>query len=537
MHSDCQEKNARYYYILLDNGCISLVASVTDDKASLIKRLRVLDRALIDPDFRTLVLARSAKDIAFWINTFAFTYDPRRSPATIPFELYPIQEKYLRWRQQRRQLKEHGIVEKSRDMGVSWLNCAAQLHAWLFEPGYAGIMGSRKEILVDRLGDPSSLFQKIRIMIDNLPWWMMPRSHVDGYLKLINSDNGATITGEAGSSIGRGSRAAAVDLDEAAFLERSQLIDAAVSQTSEVVIYTSTPNGVGNSFYQKRFSGKYPVFQFHWSQHPLKDQAWYEKQKAILDPVIVAAELDINYSASIENIYIQANWVRAAVGYPLDSTGGAVTAGLDVATTGKNKNVFVVRQGAVAIAICDWQGLNTTETAFKAQELAGQYKVTHLNFDVDGVGAGVAGTLETTPRLGFTFTPIHGSGSPSDRYWEGENRKSKEKFHNKRAEHYGLLRERFRKTYEMVEGIASYPLDELISIPNNSALIAQLSQPLRKFTSAGKILLESKDEMKKRGVESPDFADALVLAYIDPPLDWDSAEVVGERRVAFDLDW
>ncbi|MGL5924645.1 terminase [Chroococcidiopsis sp.] len=497
------------------------------------------------------MLARSAKDICFWINTFSFTYDPRRSPATIPFELYPIQEKYLKWRQQRRQLKEHGIVEKSRDMGVSWLNCAAQLHAWLFEPGYAGIMGSRKELLVDRLGDPSSLFQKIRMMIDNLPYWMLPRSHVDGYLKLINNDNGATITGEAGSAIGRGSRAAVVDLDEAAFLERSQLIDAAVSQTSEVVIYTSTPNGSGNSFYQKRFSNKYPVFTFHWKSHPLKDQQWYEKQKAMLDPVIVATEIDIDYSASIEGIFIEAKWVRAAINYPLSgatfrgedsprklaSQGAAITAGLDVATTGKNKNVFVVRQGCKAIALQDWQGLNTTETTFKAQELIKSFKATHLNFDVDGVGAGVAGTLETTPDIGFTFNPVHGAGSPSDRFWVGEDKTSKEKFHNRRAEHYGLLRERFRKTYEMVEGIAKYPENELISIPNHATLIAQLSQPLRKFTSSGKILLESKDDMRRRGNESPDYADALMYAFIDPPEDWAGAIAVGETRAGYALDW
>ena len=511
---------------------------LTDEatKQSILRRMQVLDRANLDSDFRAVVMARCAKDIVFWLSTFVWTYDPRRTPSHIPFDPFPRQIEYLRWRQARRRLKQHCIVEKSRDAGISYLNCAAQLHGFLFEPGYAGIMASRKEMLVHRLGDPGSLFEKISMMIERLPGWMVPAYQL-GYLKFINKENGATITGEAGSQVGRGSRSTALDVDEGAFLEQSEKIAAAVSQNSDCVIWTSTPNGSGNQFYKMRFSGNYPVFTLHWSQDKRKDQEWYEKQKAILDPVTVASELDIDYSASIEGIYIPAAWVRAAVDYPLPHNGAAITAGLDVATTGKNKNVFVVRQGAKAIAICDWQGLNTTETAFKSQELATHYKITHLNFDVDGVGAGVAGTLETTPNLGFTFSPIHGAGSPSDRYWEGENRKSKEKFHNKRAEHYGLLRERFRKTYEMVEGIASYPEDELISIPNHSALIAQLSQPLRKFTSAGKILLESKDEMKKRGVESPDHADALVLAFIDPPLDWDSAEVVGERRVAFDLDW
>jgi hypothetical protein len=85
------------------------------------------------------------------------------------------------------------------------------------------------------------------------------------------------------------------------------------------------------------------------------------------------------------------------------------------------------------------------------------------------------------------------------------------------------LRERFRKTYEHtqhlagVQGFQAHPLDELISIPNNSDLIAQLSQPLYKTSSNGKILIESKADMAKRGVKSPDYFDSLAYAFAPPP--------------------
>jgi hypothetical protein len=58
-------------------------------------------------------------------------------------------------------------------------------------------------------------------------------------------------------------------------------------------------------------------------------------------------------------------------------------------------------------------------------------------------------------------------------------------------------------------------LDELLSIPNDGSLINQMSQPITKYTTTGKILIESKDDMKKRGLSSPDDLDALVLSFVE----------------------
>ena len=53
----------------------------------------------------------------------------------------------------------------------------------------------------------------------------------------------------------------------------------------------------------------------------------------------------------------------------------------------------------------------------------------------------------------------------------------------------------------------------MISVPNHPELIAQLSLPIYMSTEQGKVQIESKDDMRRRGIESPDFADALVLAF------------------------
>lgn len=465
---------------------------------------------------RRFMLEACKKDVVLWANAFCFTYDPRVTPSLLPFYLFPLQEQYLRWRTDRRASKNNGLIEKSRDMGLSYLNCLSQLHCWLFEYGYKGSFGSRKEMLVDRIGDPDSLFEKIRIILRNLPSWMYPKKFDfdkhDNFCKLINPETGATLTGEAGKNIGRGGRSAVYDVDEAAFLEYPKKVDAALSNNTDVIFYTSTVNGIGNLFYQKRMN--YPenwIFTFHWKNDPRKNQQWYEGMKLKFDEVTIAQEIDIDYSASIEGIFIPAIWVQAAVLFDIPST-GVRRAGLDVAASGKNKNVFTPRKGNV-IGYQEVSGeSNTTLTAYWARDQMYHHELKHLSYDGDGIGAGVASTYALLKDLKFTHTAVRSGGSASDRTWEGEERTSKDKFANKRAELWGIVRERFRKTYNQKHGFAQYPIDELISIPDDPELILQLSTPLSKMTATGKILVESKEDMAKRGIPSPDKADSLIYS-------------------------
>src|SRR5262245_33404255 len=84
---------------------------------------------------RALELAVCARDAVHWCNRWAWTYDPREPVASLPFDLFPKQADFLRWLAERERLQHDGLVEKSRDMGITWLCCAHALHAWLFRPG------------------------------------------------------------------------------------------------------------------------------------------------------------------------------------------------------------------------------------------------------------------------------------------------------------------------------------------------------------------------------------------------------------------
>lgn len=465
-------------------------------------------------------LRRCADDVVYFCDAYVKTYDPRKSPAFIPFTLFDRQKELLLWLSDRRAANESGLVEKSRDSGLTWLCCVYAVHQWIFRDAVSIGFGSRKLELVDKVADPDSILEKCRIILRNLPEWLLPSSfdvtkHA-GFCKILNPATGATITGEGGDNIGRGGRKTIFFLDEAAFIEHPHLVDAALSQTTNCCIHVSTPNGSGNAFYRRRFSGKLPVFTFHWRDDPRKGEAWYAKQKEELDPVTVAQEIDIDYTASIEGIVIPASWVKAAINLKLPASGRKI-GGYDVADEGANKNVLIARQGPVVYGVKHWRQMNTTQSAHRSADESEKLGVEILNYDVVGVGAGIKGAYSAMERqIGFKLVPINTGDSPTDTRWP-DNESSKDKFINLRAEGWWTLRRRFEKTYEYVTQEIKHPVDELISVPNEPELIAQLSQPLWFRTETGKIKIEAKDQMRKRGVHSPDYADALVMAFIPAP--------------------
>ena len=136
-----------------------------------------------------------------------------------------------------------------------------------------------------------------------------------------------------------------------------------------------------------------------------------------------------------------------------------------------------------------------------------------LRYDCIGVGEGVKSAFKVTERILPFKTIAWNAGDAASECIYSDGRKGNEKFLNARAEAWWAVRERFRKVYERVTLGTVYPDDECISIPNNSELIAELSMPLVQTTETGKIKIESKKDMAKRGIKSPDRADGLIMAF------------------------
>lgn len=441
-----------------------------------------------------------------FVNDWGMTVDPRRAEeglrTVMPFILFKRQEEYITWVLERWRNREDGIVEKSRDMGVSWL-CVA-LAAWMliFIPGSVTGFGSRKEEYVDKIGDPKSLFWKLREFINLLPKEFQPpnwdESRNAPHMRCMNPPNDAFIVGEAGDNIGRGNRTSIYYVDESAHLERPELVEASLSQTSNCRIHVSSVNGTGNPFYRKAHDGKTPKFIFDWRDDPRKDEAWYEAQKLKLDPVVVAQEIDRDYHASVTNAFIQGNLVvESSRKGPMDlPASGPVMIGVDVARFGDDKTVITVRQGRVLrmqkkFGKLDVEDVAGQVTQLVRNELLGEFA--QIAVDTIGIGAGVADILRR--QFGEKVQDVNSSL----RLQDGEN--------------YNLRARMWRDMREWLKNGAS--------IPNDPELITDLTALTYKF-SGGLLLIEAKEDAKKRQIKSPDRADSLALTFAYPPkLDMD----------------
>lgn len=489
-----------------------------------------------------LALDYYADNLVDWVNDFCWTYDPRNPSLEVPLPSYvpmtpaPVQVELLEWIQWLRAEGRDGWLPKSRGVGASYFACAYLDHAWLFEGGFAGSLLSMTEEEVDKRNDPDSLFQKLRIILEWTPRWQWPDgfagvgqvSEHDNHRRLTNPETGATITGKIGQSPGRGGRRSIVIVDESAHIRNLTEVRRALRDNTNTIVEMSTYRGTGEPFYRSTQKGGKVVMLITWRDIPWYDEVWYEGKKEQYedDPIGLAQEIDADPTEALENVVIPQKWVQAAVDFdPSDyggEPGGDTVAALDVAGGGKNKNVMITRQGIrLEMPRVKLDG-NTTRTAGWAKTNCEDDGAGRFFYDSIGVGAGVGDTLmtwgqEDAPE--FEVVAFNAGDSPSDLDWPNK-KTSKERFVNVKAEVWWLMRDRCRKTYELVNGIKNHPVDECVSLPDDDDLTQQLSQPLYKYARKGKIQLESKEEMRARGIESPDHADAAVMTeaqFVIPP--------------------
>lgn len=510
-------------------------------RASLERRLGLFRQIGDDPGKQAIEYELCRRDVVRFINNWGWTFDPRNSndgdAAWLPFDLFPRQIEMLRFMEARLRGNEDGLIEKSRAIGYSWLGGALALHRWIFVPGFTTLIGAATEPQVDEIGNPNSFFEKMRNFRDRLPQWFLPKGFFkpdhDNFKRMINPENGNSITGQVGDNIGRGGRATLLILDEAAFIERADRVNASTSQTTRCRIWGSSVNGMGNLFARMRFGGSLrldQVFRFHYTDTPswTPERVEAEKKRLSATPWVFASEMDIDYSASVEGVCIPAKWVEAAVklegllaakGIKLGGFEAGI-AGLDVGG-GKAQSVMIVRRGPVVEMPEHWGNPDTTETAHTALDKCRQKKVVTLNFDEVGIGKGVLSVLSLNPVAGLEVKGINTGVSPSMTMWE-DGKNSKQKFGNLKAEAWWLCRERFRLTYEHVnwldgktEDAAQHDLVDLISIPREAIELQTQLSVVRAFRNErGRTVMETKTMLATRGVASPDQADALVLTFI-----------------------
>ena len=524
-----------------------------DYRAVFAERLRRMNMIAGDPEMQRGLRAFYKTHPVEFVEDWGITYDPRNAmevglPTLLPFHMFERQRDFVRWIVGQVERQEDGLCEKTRDMGATWVAVAVSVWYWIFYDGAAIGWGSMSKTDVDDLGNPASVFEKIRMYVAHLPGFLRPRGlkasvHMTS-MRCVNPVNGSTITGDVGDKIGRSGRTLMYFKDEAAHYERAEKIEASLGDNTNVQIDISSVNGEGNVFHKRRQSlGDANIFILDWRHHPLKTQEWYAVRKAKYIGMglehVFAQEVDRDYSSAVQGVCIPALWVKAAVGLQLDGS-GMIRAGLDVATEdGSDANALTIRRGSTVLQLAKhertWHGLDGSETAYKADEIVLAYGgvpgETTVGYDGHGVGASIQAPAKHTQNIFYPvfvgstslpglYTPIEALDAGPTTNEEGravrevKRIKNKDFFRNKKAKLWWEARLRFYRTYQYVNGLADYHHDDLVSLPVDSdGLQMQLSQPRMFRNDAGKRQLETKDQLGARGIDSPDEAESFILSY------------------------
>lgn len=205
-------------------------------------------------------------------------------------------------------------------------------------------------------------------------------------------------------------------------------------------------------------------------------------------------EFFCDFSASLDDILIPLSIVQQAQNRhltPQDFSGMPVILGYDPSRFGDDEFVGWKRQGPMADYARIVKGkVSTMDAASMIVADIREHKADTVFIDEVGVGGGVVDRLI---QLGYNVIGVNSSASPSD----------PKKYVNKRVEMWGDMAEWLR-------GSGWIPKDGMLS--------AELSAPRYQFNHANQYVLEAKKDMKKRGVKSPNRADALALTFAYPIL-------------------
>ncbi len=164
--------------------------------------------------------------------------------------------------------------------------------------------------------------------------------------------------------------------------------------------------------------------------------------------------------------------------------------GVDVARFGFDKSAICVRQGERVLSVQSYERMDTMRLVYEVLGTVADTGATAVFVDEGGVGGGVVDRLR---ELGAPVYGVHFGGSAQ----------RPKRFFNRRSEIFWEL----RRLFDL----------EAIAIPRDEELAGQLLGLRYDISSSGQVRLEGKREMRKRGMPSPDKADALALAFLVPP--------------------
>jgi len=290
----------------------------------------------------------------------------------------------------------------------------------------------------------------------------------------------------------RGVRLDGVVVDEVAQIKKEvweEVIQPALSDRLGWALFIGTPKGI-NLFSQLYFRAR-TLPDWHAALYTVYDTnsldpAEVERYRQSADENTFKREYLCDFSAAGDNQLISLTDVQAASGRhlnPADYVWAAKVIGVDPARFGDDRSVIFTRQGLYASKPEIYRGIDNMALAAKVAATIDRERPDAVFIDA-GNGSGV---LDRLRQLHYDVIEVPFAGVPSEA-----------QFLNKRAEMWWNLRDW---------------LGAGAAIPDIVELKQDLAAPTYKFTASDKIQLESKDDLKARGLPSPDLGDALALTF------------------------
>lgn len=455
-----------------------------------------------------------------------------KSGSISPFELNRAQlyahEKIEK--QLRETSKVRALILKGRQQGLSTYVQGRYFHRVITRKGMKAF------ILTHHSDATQNLFDMTMRYYDNLPIGLAPIADTSSAkeLKFKTLQSGYDV-GTAGSAqIGRSLTLQLFHGSEVGFWPNAEnhakgVLNAVSDEPGTEIILESTANGIGNYFYnmwksaEQGLNGYIPIFiPWFWESKYTasienfrmnEDEEFlfdlYEKNGLTLPHLAwrrmkVSGSKDIDagiesfkqeypcnaneaFLNPIANIFINSRFVSRARKNRID-TDNRLIIGVDVAISDNDKTAIIRRKGRVAYNLETFRNMNTMEIAGMLKHVIEKEKPYRVYIDCIGVGAGVVDRLR---ELGYYFV-------------EGINvartASQKDKFRNQRAELWSEMRDWFYQ-------------DMTVQIPDSDELHGDLCNLGFKYDSSGRLVIESKDDLKARGMSSPDTADALALTF------------------------
>ncbi len=427
--------------------------------------------------------------------------------------------------------KVRAVILKGRQTG-----CSTYVQARFFHQVITG-HGRKAFILTHDKDATKNLFSMAQRFYENLDAGLAPAPDTANAKELYfrEFDSGYAVGTAGNRSVGRSQTIQLMHSSEVAFWDFAEehskgILQAVSGEAGTEIILESTANGIGNYFHSRWLNAmaadsEYQAVFIPWywqdeytsgaenlhlteEEHHLTEMyakngltnghlAWRRIKISEFSRDFEAGResfmVEYPFSATesfrnpIQNVFILSKYVEKARNADVEPK-GALFIGVDVAISDRDRTAIIRRKGRHAYNLEYISNSNTMETVGRLKRIITQENPAKMYIDCIGVGAGVVDRLQ---EMGFECVEgVNVARSAND----------KERFKNLRAELWSDMRDWFQ---------GEMP----VQIPDDDTLHGELCSLGFKENSSGQLQIESKDELRARGMPSPDGGDSLMLTF------------------------